>query len=156
MARQAWTRFALARFHQFPANIAAVQIHKEAECPRRFVRRPYQMPASIWLPPRSFRPSAFRFVLSVGIRGTDAELWGMGGKRTRLASARFWRGCIRFQLPGKSTLTLASEASQQPHHPYGWVATAYASPPSFSKSISTTIMFSRHRLLPASLLTSVQ
>jgi len=62
-------------------------------------------------------------VLSAGVRGTDAELWGMGGSAPDWQARAFAAVAFVFKLPGKSTLTLASEASQQPHHPYGFDGT---------------------------------
>ena len=59
-------------------------------------------------------------LLSAGVRGTDAELWGMGGSAPDWQERIFGAVAFTFKLPAKSTLTLASEASQQPHHPYGF------------------------------------
>jgi hypothetical protein len=59
-------------------------------------------------------------VLSAGVRGTDAELWGMGGSAPDWEARAFGAVAFVFKLPAKSTLTIASEASQQPHHPYGF------------------------------------
>jgi hypothetical protein len=56
-------------------------------------------------------------VLSAGVRGTDAELWGMGGNAPGWDARAF--GAVAFVLsgPGKSSLTLGAEAAQQPLHP---------------------------------------
>jgi len=62
-------------------------------------------------------------VLSVGVRGTDAELWGMGGNAPDWQARAFGAVAFVFKLPGKSTLIFASEAAQQPHHPYGFDGT---------------------------------
>ena len=59
-------------------------------------------------------------VLSAGVRGTDAELWGMGGSSASWQARAFGAVALVFKLPARSTLTLATEASQQPHHPYGF------------------------------------
>jgi hypothetical protein len=56
-------------------------------------------------------------VLSGGVRGTDAELWGMGGNAPGWDARAF--GAVAFVLagPGKSSITLGAEAAQQPLHP---------------------------------------
>ena len=59
-------------------------------------------------------------LISAGVRGTDAELWGMGGNAPDWQARAFGSVAFVFKLPGKSTLILASEAAQQPHHPYGF------------------------------------
>jgi hypothetical protein len=57
-------------------------------------------------------------VLSGGVRGTDAELWGMAGNAPNWQARAFGAVAFVIKLPGKSSLILASEAAQQPHHPY--------------------------------------
>jgi len=57
-------------------------------------------------------------LLSGGVRGTNAELWGMGGNAPNWQARAFGTVAFVIKLPGKSTLILASEAAQQPHHPY--------------------------------------
>lgn len=56
-------------------------------------------------------------MLSGGIRGTNAELWGMAGNATRFQGRAF--GAVAFVLkgPAKSSLIFASEVAQQPPHP---------------------------------------
>lgn len=56
-------------------------------------------------------------VLSAGVRGTDAVLWGMGGNAPDWQARGF--GAVAFVLKGprKSTVIVGSETSQQPHHP---------------------------------------
>jgi len=56
-------------------------------------------------------------VLSGGIRGTDAELWGMGGNAPGWQARGF--GAVAFVLSGprSSTITVGGEVAQQPLHP---------------------------------------
>lgn len=64
-------------------------------------------------------------VLSAGVRGTNSELWGMGGNAPDWDARGFGAIAFAFKAPRKSTLIFASEASQQPHHP-GMNGTAMA------------------------------
>jgi hypothetical protein len=82
-------------------------------------------------------------VLSVGVRGTDAELWGMGGNAPDWQARAFGAVAFVVKLPGKSTLILASEAAQQPHHPYG-----FSTGPS-TLNIPTTLTYAA-RFIPTS------
>jgi hypothetical protein len=59
-------------------------------------------------------------LLSAGVRGTNAELWGLGGNAPDWQARAFGSVAFVFKLPAKATLILASEAAQQPHHPYGF------------------------------------
>ena len=57
-------------------------------------------------------------VLSGGYRGTNAELWGMGGNAPAMVGRAF--GAVAFVFKGpahSSTVILGSEVSQQPRHP---------------------------------------
>jgi hypothetical protein len=56
-------------------------------------------------------------LLSGGVRGTDAVLWGMGGNAPDWEARAFGSAAFVFKGPRKSTFILASEAAQQPHHP---------------------------------------
>ena len=56
-------------------------------------------------------------ILSGGVRGTDAVLWGMGGNAPDWQARAFGSAAFVFRAPRKSTLILASEVAQQPHHP---------------------------------------
>ena len=55
-------------------------------------------------------------VLSAGVRGTNASLWGLGGNSQDWEARAF--GAVGFVITGphKSTIILASEAAQQPQH----------------------------------------
>jgi len=55
-------------------------------------------------------------VLNVGVRGTNASLWGLGGNAPDLTARAFGALGFVFTGPGKSTIILASEVAQQPHH----------------------------------------
>ncbi len=61
-------------------------------------------------------------VLSAGVRGTNAELWGMGGNAPDWQARAFGAVALVFPLPNKSTIIFGSEAAQQPHHPYGFTS----------------------------------
>jgi hypothetical protein len=56
-------------------------------------------------------------VLNAGVRGTNAELWGMAGNAPDWQARGFGAVALVFKGPAKSTIILASEAAQQPHHP---------------------------------------
>ncbi len=56
-------------------------------------------------------------ILSGGVRGTNAELWGMGGNAPDWSARAFGAIAFGFKGPGKSSITFASEVAQQPHHP---------------------------------------
>ncbi len=56
-------------------------------------------------------------IFSGGVRGTNAELWGMGGNAPDWQARAFGAVAFAFTGPGKSTIIFGSEASQQPHHP---------------------------------------
>jgi hypothetical protein len=56
-------------------------------------------------------------VLNFGVRGTNAELWGMGGNAPNWQARSFGAVAFVFKGPAKSTIILGSEFSQQPHHP---------------------------------------
>ena len=62
-------------------------------------------------------------VFSGGVRGTNAELWGMGGNAPNWQARAFGAVAIAFTGPGKSSIIFGSEAAQQPHHPYGFDGT---------------------------------
>jgi len=59
-------------------------------------------------------------LLTAGVRGTNAELWGLGGNAPYWQARAFGSVAFIFKLPAKSTLILGSEVAQQPHHPYGF------------------------------------
>lgn len=61
-------------------------------------------------------------VLNAGVRGTNAELWGMGGNAPNWQARGFGAVAFVFTGPSKSTIILGSEASQQPHHPFGFTS----------------------------------
>jgi hypothetical protein len=56
-------------------------------------------------------------VLSAGVRGTDAELWGMGGNAPNWQARGFGAVAFVFKAPRASTIILGVELSQQPLHP---------------------------------------
>jgi len=62
------------------------------------------------------KPAAL--VLNAGVRGTNAELWGMAGNAPDWQARAFGAVALAFTGPSKSSIIFASEASQQPHHPY--------------------------------------
>jgi hypothetical protein len=56
-------------------------------------------------------------VLSAGVRGTNAELWGMGGNAPDWQARGFGAVAFVFKGPSKSSVIVGSEVAQQPHHP---------------------------------------
>lgn len=56
-------------------------------------------------------------VLSGGVRGTNAELWGMAGNAPNWQARGFGAVAFVFKGPKSSTIILGSEVSQQPLHP---------------------------------------
>ncbi len=61
-------------------------------------------------------------VLNAGVRGTNAELWGMGGNAPDWQARGFGAVAFVFKGPNSSTIIFGSEASQQPHHPLGFTS----------------------------------
>ena len=57
-------------------------------------------------------------LISAGVRGTDAQLWGMGGNAPDWSAQAFGSVAVVCPLPHKNTIIFASEAAHQPHHPY--------------------------------------
>ena len=53
-------------------------------------------------------------LLSAGVRGTNASLWGLGGNAPDFTARGFGAVGFVFTGPSKSTIILASEVSQQP------------------------------------------
>jgi len=60
---------------------------------------------------------AMPIMLSGGIRGTNAELYGMAGNATRFQARAFGAAALVFKGPRKSDIIFASEVAQQPPHP---------------------------------------
>jgi len=56
-------------------------------------------------------------ILSGGVRGTNAELWGMSGNAPNWSAQGFVAVAFIFAGPKKSSIIVGSEAAQQPHHP---------------------------------------
>jgi hypothetical protein len=56
-------------------------------------------------------------ILSAGVRGTNAQLWGLGGNAPEWSTQAFGAAGFVIKLPKKATAILAAEISQQPHHP---------------------------------------
>jgi hypothetical protein len=59
-------------------------------------------------------------ILSGGVRGTNAELWGMSGNAPNWSARGFVAVAFIFTGPKKSSIILGAEAAQQPHHPLGF------------------------------------
>ena len=55
------------------------------------------------------------FLVSAGVRGTNAQLFGLGGNAPNFSARAFGSVAFVFKGPEKSTIILAGEASQQPH-----------------------------------------
>lgn len=56
-------------------------------------------------------------ILSAGVRGTNAQLWGLGGNAPEWTARAFGAAGLVVKLPGKATAILAAEVSQQPRRP---------------------------------------
>ena len=56
-------------------------------------------------------------ILTGGVRGTNAEEWGMAGNAPDWKARAFGSVALPFRLPGGHSIIFASEAAQQPHHP---------------------------------------
>ncbi|WP_035352743.1 DUF3034 family protein [Edaphobacter aggregans] len=56
-------------------------------------------------------------LISAGVRGTNAELWGLGGNTPDFTARAFGNVAFVFQGPAKSTVILGMEVAQQPRHP---------------------------------------
>lgn len=59
-------------------------------------------------------------ILSGGVRGTNAELWGMSGNAPNWEARGFVAVAFIFTGPKKSQIIAGAEAAQQPHHPMGF------------------------------------
>jgi len=77
-------------------------------------------------------------ILTGGVRGTNAELWGMGGNAPEWKARAFGSAAFVVKLPNKMTAIFASEVAQQPKHPEG-----------FPNLIIPTTLTYAVRLLPA-------
>jgi len=55
-------------------------------------------------------------LLTAGLRGTNASLWGLGGNAPDFTARGFGSVAFVFTGPGKSAIILASEVAQQPQH----------------------------------------
>lgn len=58
-------------------------------------------------------------MLSGGVRGTNAELWGLAGNATDWKARAFGVAGFALKGPAKSAVLFAVEVSQQPRHPEG-------------------------------------
>lgn len=56
------------------------------------------------------------WLLSAGVRGTNASLWGLGGNAPDYTARAFGALAWVFTGPAKSTIILAGEVAQQPNH----------------------------------------
>jgi len=85
-------------------------------------------------------------VLNAGVRGTNAELWGMGGNAPNWQARPF--GAVAFVLTGprRSTIIFGSEAAMQPHHPLGF--TSFTDTGKLPLNIPTTLTYCT-RIVPS-------
>ena len=56
-------------------------------------------------------------ILSGGVRGTNAQLWGLGGNAPNWSARAFGTAGFVVKLPNKATAIFAAEIAQQPTHP---------------------------------------
>ncbi len=66
--------------------------------------------------------SPIPILLTGGIRGTNSELWGMGGNAPDWDTRAFGSAAFVVKLPEKMSVVFAAEAAQQPHHPLGYTS----------------------------------
>lgn len=59
-------------------------------------------------------------MVSAGVRGTNAELWGLAGDAPDRKARAFGSVALPFKLPGGNSITLAAEVAQQPSRPAGF------------------------------------
>jgi hypothetical protein len=85
-------------------------------------------------------------VLNVGVRGTNAELWGMGGNAPDWEARPFVAVAFVFPGPRHSTLIFGSEAATQPHHPAGF--TSFSDIGGLPLNIPTTLSYCM-RIVPS-------
>lgn len=85
-------------------------------------------------------------VLNAGVRGTNAELWGMGGNAPDWEARPFGAVAFVFTGPGKSSIVFGSEAAMQPHHPYGF--TSFSDIGGIPLNIPTTLTYCA-RIVPS-------
>jgi hypothetical protein len=78
-------------------------------------------------------------VLNAGVRGTNAELWGMGGNSKDWNARAFGAVAFVFTGPGKSVWVFGSEAAQQPHHPLNY--DSFTSKGGLPLNIPTTLTY---------------
>ena len=77
------------------------------------------------------------FVLSLGDRVTNAQLWGQAGNAPAWQGRLFGAAAIVVKAPKKTTLILGSEFSQQPHEAEGLTVADTVNPPAvFPMSLS--------------------
>lgn len=107
------------------------------------------MVGSKTIPVKNAGPFA-AFILSGGVRGTNAELWGLGGNAPDWQARGFATVGFAFKGPRKSTIVLASEAAQQPHHPYYYDGSVRGVP---ALSIPTTLTYAVRVAVPTRIAT---
>jgi hypothetical protein len=56
-------------------------------------------------------------LLTGGVRGTNALLWGLAGNAPDWKARAFGSVALPIKLPGGDSIIFASEVAQQPHHP---------------------------------------
>jgi hypothetical protein len=56
-------------------------------------------------------------LLTGGVRGTNALLWGLAGNAPDWKARAFGSVALPIKLPGGNSIIFASEVAQQPHHP---------------------------------------
>lgn len=78
-------------------------------------------------------------VLNAGVRGTNAELWGMGGNSLNWQARPFGAVALVFTGPKKISIVFGSEAAMQPHHPYEF--TSFKDAGGLPLNIPTTLTY---------------
>ncbi len=66
---------------------------------------------------KTITQTALPIILSGGVRGTNAELWGMGGNASEWTARAFGAAGFVLKLPKKASVIFGVELAQQPKHP---------------------------------------
>jgi len=66
---------------------------------------------------KMFTQTGVPIILNGGVRGTNAQLWGLGGNAPEWSARAFGSAGFVVKLPNKATAIFAAEIAQQPTHP---------------------------------------
>jgi hypothetical protein len=66
---------------------------------------------------KTITQTALPVILSGGVRGTNSQLWGMGGNASEWAARAFGAAAVVVKLPKGASAIFGVELAQQPRHP---------------------------------------